>query len=169
MGEEMNLQVERNTKVFNTPIEIGLRLLFILNRFAPQALTVEMLIYLDYFLIHSGDIKNGPSSLHPKYPFRSAEIIIKRELVQKGLYYLQSKQLVEIEFSEKGLFYRASNLGSQVLTLFESGYSTRLQEMSRWLYQEFANTEEEKLKTMIEVNLQKWGGEFVNEAKFRNS
>src|ERR1035437_176439 len=158
----MNLQIDRNTKVFNTPIEIGLRVLFILNKFHPKPLSLESLIYLDYFLIHSQDIKDGPPSLHPKYPFRSTEIIIKREIIQTGLKYLLSKELIQVQLSNNGIKYTITNLTSHVLILFESTYANKLQKLCDWLYKRFGDNDEDSLKTIVDTNIEKWGGEFIN-------
>ena|ERR1051326_5516665 len=164
----MNLLVERNTKVFNTPLEIGLRTLFILCKFSPATLSLESLVYLDYFTIHSGDIKSGPKSLHPKYPFRSSEIIIKREILQKGLTFLLSKELIEVKLSNEGIKYSATKIGVHVESLFDSNYSKNLRTICDWVYNHFSSFTDKNLKDLADLNIEKWGGEFSNESKFRS-
>lgn len=39
---------------FNNPLEVGLRLLCILNEAYPKKISLQSLIYVDYIIIHSG-------------------------------------------------------------------------------------------------------------------
>lgn len=165
----MSQAFDRETRLFNTPLEIGLRALFILAQFFPKALSIESLIYLDYFAIHSGDIKQGPKSLHPKYPFRSSELVVKREILQKGLALLVSKELIKVQLHSDGIFYVITDIGKHVQTLFDSKYSAHLAEMSKWLNDRFAASSESELANIVSANIEKWGGEFSNESKFRGN
>ncbi len=163
----MNETFDREARLFNTPLEIGLRSLFILGHFYPKELSLESLIYLDYFAIHSGDLREGQKSLHPKYPFRSSELVVKREILQKGLSLLISKELVVVQLRNEGIFYIITDIGKHVLTLFESKYSTSLSNMSLWLKERFSVSTESQLADIVSANIEKWGGEFSNESKFR--
>jgi ABC-3C biological conflict system middle component len=165
----MNKTFDRETRLFNTPLEIGLRALFILGHFFPKALSIETIIYLDYFAIHSGDLKQGPKSLHPKYPFRSSELVVKREILQKGLSLLVSKELIQVQLRNEGIFYIITDIGKHVQTLFDSKYSTQLASMSKWLNERFGTSTESELADIVSANIEKWGGEFSNESKFRGN
>jgi len=164
----MNLELERNTRLFNTPLEISLRTLFILTKFFPKDLELETLIYLDYFAVHSNDLRGGPQSLHPKYPFRSSEIVVKRDILQKGLIYLISKELVEIKLADEGIKYAATNIGRNIISLFDSRYAKGLSLICNWLFERFYDLSENDLKKIVDTNIEKWGGEFSNEARFRS-
>lgn len=169
MGQ-INLNIDdRNVKLFNTPIEIGLRCLFLLFKFKESPLSIDKLICLDYFLIHAGDVSKSQKSIHPKYPFRSTEIVIKRELLTNALKLIVSKELAYLVFSTNGIEYKISDIGIKMLEYFESSYSIELNAASEWVYQTFKNYTEEQLHEIINVNIQKWGGEFTNEAKFRSN
>jgi len=163
----MNPIAERNTRLFNTPLELSLRTLFILSRFHPRELSLESIIYLDYFAIHSGDIKQGPRSLHPKYPFRSSELVVKREILQKSITLLLSRELLEVKFTSKGIYYASTSIGVHFISHFESKYSKELDAVCHWLYEAFNNLTEEDMAQIVNVNMEKWGGEFSNESKFR--
>lgn len=163
----MNQITDRNTKLFNTPLELGLRTLFIMTRFYPENLSIESIIYLDYFAIHSSDIKEGPKSLHPKYPFRSSELVVKREILQKSMAFLVSKELVEIKLTNEGIYYASTDIGRHLISLFESNYSKQLVSVCDWLYERFSNLTEEDMAQIVSINIEKWGGEFSNESKFR--
>src|SRR6266542_2221488 len=106
----MNLFEERNTSVFNSPLEIGLRVLYLLNELLPNGCDLQRLVYYDYILVHSSDVPDGPKSIHPSIPHRTTEILIKRELVKKGLTLMHSKQLVDSVFDSTGISYKATEL-----------------------------------------------------------
>ena len=167
MGQEEINDEERNLKLFNTPVEIGLRSLFLLNEFKPISLSIDKLIYLDYFLIHAGDVSKEQKSIHPKYPFRSGEIVVKRELLINALKLLISKELVSVRFYSTGLEYEITNIGCTALQYFESDYAVEIKKVSEWLNQTYKDYSELQLSDLINANIQKWGSEFTNESKFR--
>lgn len=157
----------RDSHLFNSPIEIGLRALFILKQFYPAGLSIDRLVYLDYFLIHAGDVSKKQKSIHPKYPFRTTEIVIKRELLMNGLKLMIGKELITASFSADGIEYGITLMGIKALDYFESEYATQLIEASEWLFENYGSVSEATLKELIDTNIQKWGGEFTNESKFR--
>lgn len=158
---------ERNVRLFNSSLEIGLRCLFLLYQFKTEGLSIDKLIYLDYFLIHAGDISKEQKSIHPKYPFRSTEIVVKRELLTNALKLLISRELVKIHFSTNGILYEITIIGSKALEYFESDYAKKINEVSNWIYSTYHTYTEEQLSEIITTNIQKWGSEFANESKFR--
>lgn len=157
---------DRNVRLFNSSIEIGLRSLFLLSRFK-EGLSIDKLIYLDYFLIHSGDVSKQQRSIHPKYPFRSTEIVIKRELLTNAIKLLVSRELIKLHFSTNGILYMITEVGCKALEYFESSYAKQIDEVSDWIYKTYSSYSEEQLSEVINANIQKWGSEFANESKFR--
>lgn len=163
----MNLFEERNISVFNTPLEIGLRVLYLLNELQPEGCDLQRLVYYDYILVHSSDIPGGPRSIHPSIPHRSTEILVKRELLKKGLTLMQSKQLVDSVFAPSGITYEATELTRPFLEYNQSEYAQKLKEISKWLVNEFKFYSDESLSNFIKNNLDVWGGEFSKESLFR--
>lgn len=161
MGKVMNI---KNSNIFNTPLEVGLRSLILLTEATPTYMDLQRLVYYDYLLIHSGDIDNGPSSLHPATPFRSGEIIIKREALKRGLLLMKSKELVEINFSKKGILYKSTNLSRKFLEYFTSVYAKYLKKTAKWVIKEFNDYTDRDLDHFINSNLYKWGSEFNHDA-----
>lgn len=165
----MNLFEERNTNVFNSPLEIGLRVLYLLNALQPNGCDLQRLVYYDYILVHSSDIPGGPKSIHPKIPHRSTEILVKRDLLKKGLTLMQSKQLIDSNFDSTGITYKATELTAPFLAYNKSEYANRLKETSIWLIDKFKTYNDEKLSLFIKNNLDIWGGEFLKESLFRGN
>ena len=60
MEDLSNIFEARNVNVFNSPLEIGFRILYILNGIYPIQIDINRLVIYDYFLLNSGDFPNGP-------------------------------------------------------------------------------------------------------------
>lgn len=162
----MNTIGENTLQIFNSPIEIGLRILYVLNELNHKGCDLQRLVYYDYMLIHSGDILNGPKSIHPNTPFRTTEILVKREILQKGLILMQSKELVESVFDSTGILYKATEITKDFLEYNTTEYANNLKAVAKWLISKFDNYSDDKLSLYIKNNLNIWGGEFSKEALF---
>jgi len=158
----------RNSKSFNTPLEYALRSLFLIKYAGNIGIDLDRLIAYDYLLLNTGDIDNAPESIHPAIPFRSAQLLIKREIIQKGLSILLSKGLINIQFTKKGFLYYPNQLTEVFLGYFETEYAELLENRANWVINSFNNYNSKQLERFISKNLDKWGGEFVNESFFRD-
>lgn len=65
-------EVKQKNLIFNSPLEIALRLLYIFNS-TTIPLDIQRLVNYHYLLIHSGDIPDSPKSIHPSLPIRACE------------------------------------------------------------------------------------------------
>ncbi|MDG4654747.1 ABC-three component system middle component 2 [Chryseobacterium arthrosphaerae] len=149
-----------NIKLYNTPLEIGLRSLIILSH-TKGDLDIEKLMYLDFMCLNTFDM-GGPESLHAPIPNRGIQLFSKKELIQKGLAIMLSKELIEFKpTSGKGFMYSATEAGHLFLTYFQTKYYVKLVERSQWVISNFENYTNIELKQFIDINLQKWGGEFT--------
>jgi hypothetical protein len=158
----------RNANVFNSPLEIGFRTLFILNGIFPSEIDFNRLVIYDYFLLNSSDFPNGPKSLHPPIPHRSAQIIIKPLILKDALVLMKSKELIDIIFSPEGIKYKANELTKAFIDLQENEYSKKLIESSNWINKQFGNYRDEQLNPLVENNIPNWGGEFIYESLIRS-
>ena len=61
----------KTIKLLNSNLEIALRLLVIMN-VHKKTIERDRLVAYEYFVIHSGDIKNTPSSIRPDIPYRAS-------------------------------------------------------------------------------------------------
>lgn len=147
-------------EIFNTPIEVGLRLLFVI-KFSNKSLDLQRLIYYNYILIHSSDIPNAPKSLHPDFPNRSCEIYVTRNIIQKGLLLLVKKGLVEMVYSKKGIQYKSNKLSDAFLIQFESAYASELLKRASWVSKQFDSFTDKQLSDYINENVGVWGSEFI--------
>ena len=120
-------------RLFNTPLEAGFRLLFILSECRPRAYDLQRLISYDYLLVHSGDVSSEFDSLHPAVPNRGSEWVVKREVVNMGLSLMFARELVEKKLTGSGILFVGSELTTAFVRLLASPYAEALRARSRWL------------------------------------
>lgn len=165
--EKLNIFETRDTQVFNSPLEIGFRILFILKGISPKAIDINRLVIYDYFLLNSGDFPMGPKSLHPPIPHRSSQIIIKPMIIKDAMTLMKSKELIDIIFSVDGIKYKANRLTEKFIELQENEYSHKLNMISEWINKQFGEYSDDRLKTIVDNNIPNWGGEFIYESYIR--
>ena len=159
----------RDIRLFNTPLEFGLRSLFIINSIAPKSIDLQRLIYYDYLILHTSDIDQDQPSLHPSYPYRTAEILVKREQLRNGLLIMKSKQLIEIMFNGDGITYTANSLTGKFLQYFDSDYTELLKSSVAWVVKKFDSCSDYELNEYMNKNMELWGSEFSKEAYIRET
>lgn len=147
-------------RVFNSPIECGLRIALILTEVYPQDCDLQELIQLDYLLVHSGDMPNGPQSIHPSHPYRATELHLRRPLVEQGLAMMLSKSVVECTMSPKGITYHAGTWALTYLNELESTYTQQLRQTAKWLAESYARIPKEELAKRLNMQSRQWGAEF---------
>ncbi len=153
---------------FNSPLECGLRTLVLLRAAQPAACDLQRLIFYDYLLVHSGDVPEGPESIHPPTPLRSGEALVRRHWIERGLLLMISRELVVRTFSEKGIMYKASPLTESFLGYMQEAYTRKLQERAQWVIVRFGEYSDSQLVDFFKANLDRWGGEFIREEIFED-
>ncbi|MGI8547321.1 MAG: ABC-three component system middle component 2 [Gemmatimonadaceae bacterium] len=156
----------RAVELFSTPLEIGLRALFVLAAL-PGPVDLQRLVVLDYLLVHSGDA-GGPTSLHPATPHRGGEILVKRDLLQHGIRLMMSRDLAAMDLDADGIQYRATDLTIPFLAYLDGAYVDQLRARASWVTAAFGSTDEATLRLYVADHLDQWGGEFVTEAAVRD-
>jgi hypothetical protein len=153
--------VNKPTRTFNTPLEAGLRVLFILAA-TKRALDTQRLIYFDYMLVHSGDV-GGDESLHPRTPSQKGELLVRRRLVQDGVALMRSRELVERRYAATGIVYAATAAGRYMTEQFDSPYSTALRERAKWVIEEFSESTDDQLAGLLKARIGSWEDELIHE------
>jgi hypothetical protein len=151
---------KQHVRPFNSALECGLRTLFILNASQNAPMDLQRLIAYDYLLVHSGDIENGPASLHPAVPYRGTELLVKRKMVQAGLNQMIAKELIQIDFTPEGFLYGPTALTGAFINLLKSPYAAELKARAGWLCDYFHEYSDRELDAYITQNIGRWGAEF---------
>ena len=136
--------------LLNTPSEIGLRCLFLLQEAYPTSYNVEKIMYLDYLTIYSRDAQILEDSLHPEYPMRELEIFSKQVVFREALLLMASKKLLDITYDEMGIRYKANINTKWILAGIENSYSIELSKKIKIVNKKFQNESENKIRGIIE-------------------
>lgn len=144
--------------LFNSPLEVGVRVLTLLVRVFPSCLDINHLVFLDHALLHSADL-NGPESLHPPAPIRVGEFGMRRRRVREGLSVMVRSGLVQIKTSERGVEFCASEGAENFLKLFESDYARALQEQAQWVVDDLGVSDYTRLREEMKKIYSHWSEE----------
>jgi hypothetical protein len=146
---------------FNSPIEVGSRLLTLLVAAYPHPLDVNQLVLLDHALIHSSDL-GGPPSLHPPVQLRVSELGMKRTNIESALTLLLRTELAVLTSSDRGLEYQAGEGAGHFISLLESEYAHKLVHRAHWVISRFGDLDSDILRQETRRIFDAWAEEFDN-------
>jgi hypothetical protein len=157
-------RTERFIAPFNGPVEIGLRALTVLNEAFPEAYSLQRLIVFDYLIVHSDDIPDGPTGLHPKTPRRGGELLVRRGVLYEGLLLYQSRNLIGQRFDNSGVLFAATDHSAAFLDVLRTDYVSALRSRAEWLVDHFGSLTDSQLDALARENIGRWGAEFELES-----
>jgi len=149
---------QRSLPVFNSPFELGIRMVYLLQSLAPHGADLQKLVLLDYAIVYSADL-NGPSSLHTPVPFRGAELLSRRELIEQGLYLMSTRGLVTAVWGDDGITYHAGDVSRAMTSALTSGYLRRLEARCDWVAEHFGAADSAELTAQFAESGHLWGAE----------
>ena len=149
---------------FNGAIEIGLRSVCVLTTAYPSSYSLQRLVVFDYLLVHSDDVPGGPSGLHPQTPHRGGEILVRRGVLQEGLFLYQSRGLIERLYQGGGIFFSATDRSAGFLDALSTEYVVGLRDRATWVVGTFGPMADAELDSIVRERIGKWGAEFALES-----
>jgi len=152
-------EVDLSHNPFNSPLETGVRSVALLVAAFPEHFDLQRLIVFDHLVVHTGDL-DGPTSLHPKIPMRSAELLVRRGIVERGLLLMISRGLVDRQASNKGILYHAGEFAETFLSSLTSAYLRELQDRANWVVKQFGALGDLELKQTTNHVFDRWFEEF---------
>lgn len=149
----------RKPITFNGPLEAGIRSVSILGAAYPKTYDLQRIVALDYLLVHTGDI-DGPDNLHPPTPMHSAELFVRRKLVEQSLLLMMTRDLVERTVTPEGIKYGAGENAATFLSSVSSNYLLALKDRAAWLVETLGDLTDEQFKGVMRRFFDKWVEEF---------
>lgn len=146
------------TGVFNSPFELGLRMVYLLSALRPVGADLQKLILLDYAVVYSGDL-GGPESLHTPVPFRGSELLSRRTLIEHGLHLMSSRGLVTARMDDDGITYVAGPTALSLVGSVTAPYFRRLHQRCSWAASRFGQTGTDALTREFTEQGHRWGAE----------
>ena len=150
---------ERKPITFNGPLEAGIRAVSILGEAYPQAYDLQRLVAFDYLLVHTADV-GGPESLHPPTPMHSAELLVRRKLVEHALLLMMTRELVQRDITLEGFKYSAGENAATFLASLTSSYLRALKERAAWLVGALGGYTDQEFKGVMRRFFDDWVEEF---------
>jgi hypothetical protein len=144
---------------FNSPLETGVRSLSILEAAYPRSFDLQRLIELDYLVVHSGDA-DGPESLHVPLPQRAGELLVRRELIDKGLLLMMSRGLIERTATTTGIEYRAGEKAAPYLASITAPYIVKLRVRAAWAIKTFGDMSTAAIRSITQQFFERWSSQF---------
>ncbi|TDD29239.1 threonine transporter [Kribbella turkmenica] len=142
-------------QILNSPIEVGVRSLVVLNTIYPQALDLTRLTLMDYCLVHSSDL-GGPDSVFPEVPSRSGEFGVKRSVLSLGLQLMMRADMVDMLTTDEGLVYRAGEEAAPFLQLLRSDHVASLVRVAEWVVDEFGHLSQDQIRERMTETTSRW-------------
>jgi hypothetical protein len=158
MVEEVTEQ-ERKPLTFNGPLEAGIRAVSILGAAYPCSYDLQRLVALDYLLVHTSDV-GGPESLHPPTPMQSAELLVRRKLVEQALLLMMTRDLIHREVTPDGIKYCAGENAATFMSSVSSVYLLELKGRAEWLVGAFGGYSDQEFTTVMRQFSDHWVEEF---------
>ncbi|MFH4782655.1 ABC-three component system middle component 2 [Vibrio diabolicus] len=156
--------------IFNSPLETGIRALCILSIDDSLKFDLQQLVALDHLIVHTGDFENGPESLHPNTQSRAGELIIRRNLIERGLMLMEYKGLVSKLSLPNGFFYTSTDLAHVFIDSMTNNYIKNLINRSEWAIKQLRNKENDVFKIVFKRAINNWSNEFeILDAKKHNN
>jgi hypothetical protein len=144
---------------FNSSLESGVRSVVILNSLFPDSVDLHRLVDFDYLVVHSGDA-GGPESLHAPLPMRAGELLVRSDIIEKGIILMMSRGLLNRIVTVSGIEYIASEKSNSFVSNLASPYLVKLINRAEWVVEKFGESSEEELKGVIRGFFDHWTTKF---------
>ena len=146
-------------QTFNSPIETGMRALILLATAYPAQFDLQRLLEYDYMMVHTGDV-DGPPSIHPALPLRSGELLVRRQLIERGLMLMISRGLVSRHATQNGFMYQAEDDAGPFLDALTAEYLDDLKNRAEWVVDRFRDMSDQEIRFMLTRVYDQWSREF---------
>jgi hypothetical protein len=150
---------DSSNRLFNGPLETGVRAVVVLNAVFPLQLDLSDLTLLDHLVVHTADV-DGPVSLHPNLPQRTGEMLVRRRLIEQGIKLMRRFQMISVQPLQTGIFYQATEDASAFAELLRSEYAVQLKIRAKWLAENVCILGREAMSDLAKEKLGRWNVEF---------
>ena len=136
-----------------------MRALILLAESYPEQLDLQRILEFDYIMVHTGDV-DGPPSIHPALPLRSGELLVRRQLIERGLMLLISRGLISRHPTPKGFMYRAKDDAGPFIDALSAEYLDDLKNRAVWVVDRFSEMSDHDIRIMLSTVYDQWSREF---------
>ncbi|ATG03901.1 MULTISPECIES: ABC-three component system middle component 2 [Lelliottia] len=138
-----------NLKLYNSQVEISLRLSKILMAFNPIGLTIEKLICLDFLVLNLSDFIPEQSSLHPAIPRRDSQLAITRKTFTDALVLMKKYKIVEENYTRNGILFSVTDKTFSFINSVQNEYVSKMGHNINVAKENFGSFNESELKKLV--------------------
>lgn len=150
--------------VFNTPFELSLRVLLMLETGGEQWETADMIAAADFITVYGKDFGISDENLHGDNTYKYSEFALRRELVKKAIKQLVLNDLISVSSTKKGFSYSINQKGLAYSKNFTSDYADAYRRMATQTRIYIADkTERETLELINRCSLSSLHGGKIHE------
>lgn len=146
--------------IFNSALETGVRSACVLAADQSMKYDLQQLLAFDHLVVHTGDVRNAPPSLHPNVLQRNGELLVRRSLVEHGLLLMEHKKLVEKIITFDGFYYRATDLASVFIESLTNKYIEELRKRADWAVKIYKESGDRFFSEIFNTAFDRWANEF---------
>lgn len=112
-----------SNSIYNTPIEIGTRMLCILCATTHKSINLFRLELYDHMALHAESTGFELHDLHPANPSFSAELFGKQSIIEEGLQFMALRGMVDVKYTKRGIYYSANTATHLYVACLQSEYA----------------------------------------------
>lgn len=146
--------------VFNSSLETGIRSTCILAAGFSLKFDIQQMLAFDHIVVHTGDVPNGPPSLHPNVQQRNGELLVRRPIVQKGLDLMEIKGLIKKEVSTSGIHFTATEFAPVFINSLRNEYVGDLLNRATWVVETYNDLGSNVFYKIFNTVFDRWTTEF---------
>ncbi len=144
--------------MFNTPFEVSIRMLIILNA-AQSSLSIDRITAFDFISIYGKDFGVSEYNLHGNNDYRFSEYASKREIVSQSVKELVLKRYINPHCNKSGFSYSISKNGISFCESLNDDYADSFVAIVKKTISLFTSCSDRKLTQCInEYAIAMFGG-----------
>ena len=140
-----------SNKLFNTPFELSLHVVLLLDM-ADTGLTLDRIAAYDFIAIYCEDFGVADRSLNGENGFAFSELSARRNLTKTAIKDLVIDGLVIALDDDTGILYSVSESGRKMSEGFQSEYAARYKELMRLVVDKYKDISD--IQLFDEINRQ---------------
>lgn len=135
--------------IFNSPFEISLRVLLILENSNGLLYSSDMLAAIDFMAVYGQDFGISDNNMHGNNLFKYSEFATRRELTKEATRNLVLKDLISVDCGQNGFTYTITTIGIQYCSSLKSDYANCYREMVTKVLNYIEDMSEKKVLNLI--------------------
>ena len=124
------------SKLLNTPFEMGLRVLLLLNSSPIEFLTSEQILSFDFVSCYGKEFDISSSNLHGDGQYKFSELSLRNELLKEALKWLVLQNYISVDV-HCGFRFGITDLGSDFISSIDDTYSCSYSETAELAFKKY--------------------------------